>query len=1279
MSSAKPTPTSLSINGNSTVKQSNMSLKNFLASLSTAAVIFGIQFVAFLILSGNWRFRNSSRTKDLAQSRSWSVFHRIYYYKTSYVSKRKQVEEPSSAHQSFKNVFTFNGTKLIRIAGVDGYLFLRYLQLLLKIFIPMAIVILPILLPINRAGNVSGVSGMDSFGWANVGVPKKANRLWAHLILALVVIAWSCYQFYRELRKFVRLRQTVLTQPEHRIRASATTILVQSIPWKWLTVPALDALYDVFPGGLREIWINRNYDDLQQKVDLRTKVARQLENAETDLIIKCNRKHKEMQQKLDKKAGIKKSKKERKHDDVMHDQNLGQTTDDPGLTSGNPHEIEHTLQEILNEPESAAASRSASPDSGHKRSKIPIPLVGQGLQAVSHGIGAVGHGVGKLGQKVVGGFKGAFGKDENENSAPIPEQYQNHLTDRTNDREPQQLSEKEYGTVPQGFIASSLNDSEFEHRGHSTEDHAPLQVSTHDQEKCEDGEATSHPLSPEQSPVSAPMKKGHLKALRGARINPLRRRSDFTSPQPFQAEGDEFPLTTATANLEPVYDYSTVYNEESPEDDESAVWRRYIKPSDRDTMRLPLFNKSWWPSIPLIGKKVDTIYYCRKELARLNHEIQEDQSHPERYPLMNSAFIQFNHQVAAHMACQSLSHHIPRQMTPRTVEVNPNYVLWDNLSIKWWERYLRTGSVALTITALVICWGFPVSFAGLVSNLSYLTGLIHWLDWINKLPLWVVNFIQGVLPPLFIALMFLLLPVILRSLAGFSGVTTAGERELRVQNFYFAFVFVQLFLVVSLSAGVTRTIQAVVDNPLSIAETLARNLPGASNTFFSYLILQPLSISSGTLLQLGNVLMLLLSRFLDTTARQKVSRILGSPGIFWGTLIPMYTNFGAIGLIYSIISPLILLFMILTFSLLWFTYRYQMIYVSLPTAETNGLIFPKAINQLFTGLYFMELCLIGLFFLVRDEHNKIATLPQAIIMIVAFAGTIMFQILVNNAFGPLYTYLPITFEDEAVRRDEEFQRAQASRWGRKGGEEEDEDDCSQHSLNEVLEQRKEQEVRESKILEEQDLQDLKNNHKSGGAEMRNLEARRGSENRLDVPQASDEEPQAGRSRKLRASWADRSGTRSRSHSHADAELTSDSQSRSQSHEKRLHSKTFTTLTSRIRSGLDNTTRPIRDIEAQITPETYLFTDTQDALEDIEPEARHKIIKRAFQHPATRAIQPAVWIPHDEIGLTADEIQRTSRYTNNIWITSKNARLDAKCHVMFKGLPPDWDPFDNMDI
>jgi hypothetical protein len=139
------------------------------------------------------------------------------------------------------------------------------------------------------------------------------------------------------------------------------------------------------------------------------------------------------------------------------------------------------------------------------------------------------------------------------------------------------------------------------------------------------------------------------------------------------------------------------------------------------------------------------------------------------------------------------------------------------------------------------------------------------------------------------------LPITLRFLAGLTGTTTAGERELLVQNFYFAFVFVQLFLVVSISTGITTAIQGLINNPISVPQVLAENLPKAANYFYSYMILQALSISSGTLLQIGAVIVIVFLRFLDTTPREKVSRVLSRPGINWGTMIPVYTNFGAIG------------------------------------------------------------------------------------------------------------------------------------------------------------------------------------------------------------------------------------------------------------------------------------------------------------------------------------------------------------------------------------------------
>lgn len=753
----------------------------------------------------------------------------------------------------------------------------------------MALVILPILLPLNRTGDVDGVSGLDSFAWPNVSVPSKLKRLWAHLVLSVLVVIWVCYNVYLALRKFVRLRQTILTLPEHRIRASATTILVQTIPRKWLTVAALDALYDVFPGGIRDIWINRNYDELNDKVNYRSKIARALEAAETKLIIECHKRHQKMEAKKAKQAGVKKSRKERKQEVAAANDAMSHSREEHGITSGNPHQIEQTLQDVLIVEEacssgssSSSSSRSSSPDSRHKKSRIPIPLVGEGIQAVGEGF----RDVGKLGNKMVGGLRGAFGKHGRGDSVP--------QADAAND---------EYAGSPLSV--------DYPDRGVSTDTHTPLNEEIAGKEKYDMDGSGSEPNSPEAKVKTGKERKSNEKpnpiaaAIKDSAINPLRRISDFASPQPFRKEGEEFPMMEPQVPIEEVkYDFAGVYNEQYAEDGVDAVWRKYLKPKERETMRIPLFNKRWMPSLPLLGKKVDTIYHLRKELARLNHEIADDQAHPERFPLMNSAFIQFNHQVAAHMACQSLSHHIPRQMAPRTVEVNPNYVIWDNLTMSWYMRYLRMFGVIILIVALIITWGVPVSFSGALSNIDQLENTIPWLAWLSDLPEWLKSFLQGVLPPAILGILFAILPIVLRYLAQLTGTTTEGERELLVQNFYFAFVFIQLFLVVSISTGITAVIEELIDAPTQIPQILAQNLPKAANYFYSYMILQALSISSGTLLQIATVLILLFSRFLDTTPRQKVSRVLSRPGINWGNMIPVYTNFACIGTFFFILSDL---------------------------------------------------------------------------------------------------------------------------------------------------------------------------------------------------------------------------------------------------------------------------------------------------------------------------------------------------------------------------------------
>ena len=68
-----PTPTNA---GGSAQEVQNQSIKTFAASLSTAAVVFGIQIAAFLILSGNWKIRRSKQTTEKSAARQ-SLFHKI--------------------------------------------------------------------------------------------------------------------------------------------------------------------------------------------------------------------------------------------------------------------------------------------------------------------------------------------------------------------------------------------------------------------------------------------------------------------------------------------------------------------------------------------------------------------------------------------------------------------------------------------------------------------------------------------------------------------------------------------------------------------------------------------------------------------------------------------------------------------------------------------------------------------------------------------------------------------------------------------------------------------------------------------------------------------------------------------------------------------------------------------------------------------------------------------------------------------------------------------------
>ncbi len=171
----------------------------------------------------------------------------------------------------------------------------------------------------------------------------------------------------------------------------------------------------------------------------------------------------------------------------------------------------------------------------------------------------------------------------------------------------------------------------------------------------------------------------------------------------------------------------------------------------------------------------------------------------------------------------------------------------------------------------------------------------------DSLPSWLMAVIQGVLPPAMLALITTAVPVAFRLLANMQGHHSRQVVENRVQIYYYTFLFVQVFLTVSLSAGITTIIGDLADKITSTPAVLAQNLPKACNYFFSYILIHTFTTVALTLVEVNGLLaVFILSPIFDTTARQKWMRGQALGLHKWGTFIPVLTNTACIGSFFSL-------------------------------------------------------------------------------------------------------------------------------------------------------------------------------------------------------------------------------------------------------------------------------------------------------------------------------------------------------------------------------------------
>ncbi|KAI9271894.1 hypothetical protein BDA99DRAFT_501259 [Phascolomyces articulosus] len=618
--------------------------------------------------------------------------------------------------------------EVLRSIGLDRFMVLRFLRMGIVIFTLFTLVAIPILIPVNLINQLDS-PGLNKLTMGNI---KDPDRIWAHLVLAVLLSAGVVYYTFRETRQYLVLRRLHLLSPEYANSVTARMLYVPSIPERVNNIEELTKIFNRFPGGVRRIWLTRNVKDLPDIVDERQKHVTALEGAITKSIAASYKYY---------------------------------------AKKGDP--------ELEDRPESRIPEKLRPT---HRVSKLPIPL-------------------------------------------------------------------------------------------------------------------------------------------------------------------------------------------------------------------------------PFVGRKVDSIDYYHEEIKKLNEKITEAQRSPESYDQLSSAYIEFNQQIAAHMAAQCVTHSREMTMAPRYIQIASTDIIWENMNVKSYERLGRRAISLVITSAIVIFWAIPVAFVQLVANIDSLSKILPFLAGLKDLPSTLVGIIQGILPAVALAILISLVPVVFRILSKNEGIPQKSMVDLSLLHKYFFFLFVDVVLVSTIVGGAIQAISEFLKNPLSIINILAESLPKASTFFITYVLLQALNGTGQAILQAVPLVLSYLLPFLSVTPRDIYTRKAKCPTINLGTLIPSHTVIFVLGLLYSTIAPLILPFVCLFFYLTYFIYLYQFLYLYEMEYESGGLAFPRAIRHVYIGLFTWQLTMIGLLAIQK-------ALPQMIIMIITLVVSIFGLALYDKAFKPLFKYLPIQPEED---------------------------------------------------------------------------------------------------------------------------------------------------------------------------------------------------------------------------------------------------------------------------
>lgn len=353
---------------------------------------------------------------------------------------------------------------------------------------------------------------------------------------------------------------------------------------------------------------------------------------------------------------------------------------------------------------------------------------------------------------------------------------------------------------------------------------------------------------------------------------------------------------------------------------------------------------------PRIEYYLETLYQKGKEIPQLyESELQNT----------TSCFILFNSALGAHTASKALISHNSYEFKTKA-NILPSDIVYSNIDISIAARIFKKAlGWSLSVISIFV-WVVISVMVCLVFNPKILEMAVF-IDVKENLKN-LFNYVSFAVPGLILFSIIHFLPDLFEFLSKLKGNCIKSEVETHIMINYSAFL-INILLGTTFANDLSFKIYTKMfsENITTIINTIATPLPTAYPYFLVYLILCSFLYAPQYIFQLVRYILLLLGWIsFGLSPRRRLGHYKPEAARYstlWAETIFVF----CIGVLYSVISPIISIFVALYFFIFSQAYKYQFIYVfDVKKHDCQGNLFVKAVDFMFFGVYLSELTYISL-------------------------------------------------------------------------------------------------------------------------------------------------------------------------------------------------------------------------------------------------------------------------------------------------------------------------------